>query len=153
MHVLVAERDQKLAAILTPKQFTRLKELDLQWRGPLAMGVKDVSEQAKLTKEQSPKVSDLLKEYRQEVGKQLNFGARNIVFNQKQGAPAPPAGDTKAPPPATPAEMQVRLEKAKKEIEKARKSLGEKALKGVADEQRAQWATLTGKPFQFRTYN
>src|SRR5262249_22694204 len=42
------DREKRLAAILTPKQMARLKELDLQWRGPLAMGVKPVAEQAKL---------------------------------------------------------------------------------------------------------
>ena len=40
---------------------------------------------------------------------------------------------------------------SKKEIEKARKALGEKALKGITDAQRAQWATLTGRTFSFRT--
>jgi hypothetical protein len=152
MQSLADERDKRLAAILTPKQMARLKELDLQWRGPLAMGVKPVADQAKLTNEQFPKVVDLLKEYRQEVSRQLSFGLRTAAFTQKPGPGASysPGAPT---PPSTQAEMQVRMEKAKREIEKARKSLGEKALHGLADVQRTQWSSLSGKPFQFRTYN
>jgi hypothetical protein len=145
------ERDKRLAAILTPKQLARLKELDLQYRGPLAMGVKPVAELAKLTPEQAPKVFDLLKEYRQEVSKQFSLGVKTAGFNSKQGADSPSASNKNSAPAATQAEMQAKMEKAKKEIEKARRALGEKALKTLDDEHRAQWSTLTGRPFQFRT--
>src|SRR5579871_3621117 len=142
MQSLADARDKRLASILTPKQMARLQELDLQWRGPLAMGVKPVADQVKLTNEEAPKASDLLKQYRQEVNRQLSFGVKTVAFGQKPGANAPASGEIQSPP-ATPAERQAKLEAAQKEIEKARKALGEKALKGITDEQRAQWSTLT----------
>jgi hypothetical protein len=150
---LDAARDQKLAAILTAAQITRLNELDKQWRGPLAMGVKEVGEQVSLTKEQSPVVADLLKQYRQEAARQQNFGFRTAPSAPQSGAKASTASNDTPPLPSTPAEMQVKLEQAKKEIEKARKALGDKALNTLTPEQRRQWNGLTGKPFPFRSSN
>ncbi|HLK61549.1 MAG TPA: hypothetical protein VKU00_33685 [Chthonomonadaceae bacterium] len=148
MKTLAAESDKKLASILTPKQMTRLQELDLQWRGPLAMGVKPVADQVKLTNEQAPKAAQLLGEYLQEVSRQMRSGVHIANLSSVPGAPA---SETVGGVPSTPAERQARMEVAQKEIEKARKALGERALKGITDEQHAQWSTLTGKPFTFRT--
>lgn len=149
VQALNSERDKKMAEILTPAQWARLKELDLQWRGPLAMGVKEVAEQAKLTPPQTTGVADLLKTYRQEVNKRMGMGFKTVSLAQKPGTGTPlPRSET--PPPTTPAEMQANLEKTAREIETARKSLGDKALTTISSEQKAQWAALTGKPFVFR---
>lgn len=96
-------------------------------------------------------MSPFLKEYRQEVSRHLQFGSRTVSFNQKQGSASAAVDPRASGPPPTPEETQAKREKARKEIEKARKTLGEKALKTVDDAQRTQWTTLTGKPFQFRT--
>ena len=149
MQALSSDRDKKMAAIVTPTQWSRLKELDLQWRGPLAMGVKEVAEQAKLTPSQTPAVAGLLKEYRQEVSKRMGTGFRTVSLGQKS-AGGTPSTRSENPPPTTPAEMQANMEKTAKEIEKARKALGDKALNTISSEQKAQWAALTGKPFVFR---
>lgn len=150
---LTNDRYKKMAAILTPAQWARLRELDLQWRGPLAMGVKDVAEQAKLTTEQRPVVADFLKQYHQEVSKRLgmNFKIASPEHLTKAGTPAT-RSQTPTPPPAptTPAEMQAHLERTAKELEKTRKSLGDKALTSLSSDQRTQWSALTGKPFVFR---
>ena len=151
MQNLADAKDKQLASILTPKQMNRLKELDLQFRGPLALGVKPVGDLVKLTPEQSPKEADLLKQYRQEVSQKLGFGARTASFNTKGGAA--PAQPNPPSQPASPAEAQARMEKAQREIEQARKALGEKALQSVTGEQRTQWSSLTGKTFKFRAVN
>jgi len=135
-------RLKTLASILRPEQLARLKQLDLQFRGPLSMGVNDVAQQAALNKDQTATVAGLLKEYRQEVSKNLAFGARTVSFKPGSApAPAPPAPDSE--------EMRVKLVKADKQIRLARMSLAAKALTSLPAEQRAQWSKLTGKPFEF----
>jgi hypothetical protein len=145
------DRDKKLAEILTAKQIKRLNELDLQYRGPLAMGVKPVAEKAKVVDPQAPAVADLLKEYRDNVRKALGIEQKvtrtegpngstsvNVNTNVSNGAPS---------------EMRARLEKAHDEIENSRKTLGEKALKTVTEAQRSEWKKLVGNRFQFVTLN
>ncbi len=137
-------RLKTLAAILRPEQLARLKELDYQYRGPLAMGVHDVAELTTLNTELASKITGLLKEYRQEVAKNLPTGPRMISFKPgSAGAPVPP------PPAANSEEMRGKLVKADKEIRKSRQALGTKALATLPDPQRAQWQKLTGKPFEF----
>lgn len=144
MQALNSDRDKKMTAILTPTQAVRLKELDFQWRGPLAMGVKNVAEQVKLTPQQTPVVTDLLKKYQQEANQRLRMGSRSVQLNHKFNE-----GSSDAPP--TFAEMQAYMENAAKEIESKRKALGDKALNTISSEQKTQWSALTGKPFVFRS--
>lgn len=226
---LASNRDKQLAAILKPDQMARLKQLDLQWRGPLAMGVKEVAEQEKLTPEQMAPITDLLKEYRQEIAKRLRPGGANPINLQSVKRGGSPSNNsstgtstnstnstttsgngssisisssatgsasasssasttsssrasgsasngsstsggssskssdasssissgisTIVSSPAALEEMRQKMAQTQKEIEKLRKTLGDKALNGLSSEQRTQWNTLTGKPFIFRTEN
>lgn len=123
----------------------RLKELDLQYRGPMSLGVNEVADQAAIGKELTGKVADVLKEYRQEVNKNLSFGARTVSLRQgaNSGASAP------APPPPNSEEMRAKMVKAEKEIRKARVTLSAKALTLLPAQQRTQWQKISGKPFEF----
>jgi hypothetical protein len=143
------ERDKKLAAILTPKQIKRLKELDLQYRGPLAMGVKRVADKAQLTEKQAPAVADLLKEYRESVRKALGIEQNETRSTGPDGSSVSVSSSISA----SSDELKARLEKAHDDIEQARRALGEKALKSVTDTQRSEWKNLTGSKFQFQTLN
>ncbi len=136
-------RMKTLASILRPEQLARLKELDFQFRGPLAMGVQDVAQLATLNGDLAGKMTGLLKEYRQEVTKNMP-GVRTISLRPgSTGAQAAPA------PPPNSEEMRGRLVKADREIRKARQVLGAKALATLPEPQRAQWSKLSGKPFEF----
>ena len=140
------ESSRKSASILTAPQRTRLEELDKQWRGPLAMGVADVAQQAQLTDAQAPVVTDLLKQYHKEVSSRLSPGSPAIQKTQNV-----PKGDGASSAALSPQERQAKREQMHKEIEKVRQALGEKALNELNTKQRAQWSALTGKPFVFRT--
>ena len=137
-------RLKALASILRPEQMARLKELDYQYRGPLAMGMHDVATLATLNNDLATKVTGLYKEYKQEIAKNLPGGPRVVSFKQGGNAAPPATG-----PPPNSEEMRGRLVKADKEIRKARVLLGAKALATIPDAQRAQWSKLTGKPFEF----
>jgi hypothetical protein len=142
------ERDRKLAAILTPKQIKRLKELDLQYRGPLAMGVKPVDDKALLTETQAPAIADLLKEYRDSVRKSLGVEQK---VTQSTGPDGSTSLNVNSSVSASPDEMRARLEKAHDDIEQSRRRLGDKALKSVTDTQRSEWKNITGVRFQFQS--
>jgi len=136
-------RMRALATILRPEQLARLKELDLQYRGPMAMGVNEIATLATLNREQSTSVAAILKEYRAGVYKSLGISTR-LASLKPGAAPTPPP-----PAAANSEEERVRLVKAEKEIRKSRQVLGARALGSLADPQRAQWQKLTGKPFEF----
>jgi len=144
------ERDKKLAAILTPKQIKRRKELDLQYRGPLAMGVKPVADKAQLTDKQAPAVADLLKEYRDSVRKALGVEHKETRTTGPDGSTSVNVNSSFS---GSPDEVKARLEKAHDEIERSRRNLGDKALKTITGAQRAEWQNLTGARFQFQTLN
>jgi len=135
-------RMRTLANILRPEQLLRLKELDYQYRGPLAMGVHDVATLTALNADLAAKISGLLKEYRQEVTKNIGGGVRTVNFKQGSGA-------VTSAPPANSEEARIKLVKADKAIRIARQQLSAKAIASLPDPQKAQWGKLTGKPFEF----
>lgn len=145
MQNVTNESNKKISSILTAPQRTRLEELDKQWRGPLAMGVKDVAQQAQLTDAQAPVVTDLLKQYHKEVSSHLSLSSPAAQKTQNV-----PNGNGAFSASFSPQERQAKREQLHKEIEKARQALGEKALSELNTKQRMQWSALTGKPFVFR---
>lgn len=140
-------RMKTLLSILRPEQVARLKELDFQYRGPLAMGVREVATLATLNPELAVKTTGLLNEYRLEVRKNIGGGPRTVSFGPGAGKQTSDA--VTSAPPADSEQARGKLVKADQEIRKARQVLGAKALAGLPDPQRAQWSKLTGKPFEF----
>jgi len=145
------ELDQRTEAVLTPAQDKRLHELDLQWRGPLALLDPKVSESMGLTPEQNSKLNALLQNLREAQGQ-----ARQAAF---QGFRPPNNGAAQGnarPQPPTPAEMQARMREAQErlrlaeaDVAKTRKTLDAKALAVLTPDQQARWQALQGRPFVF----
>ena len=168
--------DKKLATILDAGQMKRLHELDLQWRGPLAIATPKIGDKLPLTDEQKPKVQAVLEEYkkgRNEAvaaafsgmqgvggaarGNRGNRGTRGGVGATGNGAatqtdpnvPTPPATPG-TPPQIDMADIQKRMADSQVEADKIRAKLGEKMLTLLTTEQLASWKTMTGKKFLFR---
>ena len=129
------EQEEKIAKILSVTQMKRLKELDLQWRGPMSLGDPIVVEKMKLAPERTIKVKTLLGEYRKEQNEM-----RRSMFSGVVGGGQRP----------DPQEMQDRMEKMMDEGDKLKKTSGEKILAALSDEEKATWKTLTGKKFTFK---
>jgi hypothetical protein len=150
---LQADRDKQLEEVLSPKQTRRLKELDVQWRGPLSLSVEAVAEAVGVETEQRQKIEALLQEYRQEIAKQMNFGnSVRVISNARAGEPAKTVekpNEKAQAMPKTPEEWQAHWDKAYREVEKARKALGKKALDLLTPEQKQRWAELQGATFAF----
>lgn len=88
MFAVQADQDKKAEASLTPAQLKRLHELDLQWRGPLALTEEKLADKVNLTSEQRAKFTALLKELRD-----ARMKAQMGMFSPGGGFPgAPGAG-------------------------------------------------------------
>jgi hypothetical protein len=162
-----SDLDKRVEAILRPSQVKRLHELDLQWRGPLAMVDPSLSDKVGLDPEQHAKVNQLYQEYRNAQGKAFQNAFAGIGRgrrpNQAQGNGDPQnnqnqdaaqnAPQDNGPPPAPPSreEIQRRLQNVQVEMEKTRASIGQKVLALLGPEQMQNWRTLQGRPFTFNT--
>ncbi|MBY0525750.1 MAG: hypothetical protein K2R98_20260 [Gemmataceae bacterium] len=62
------ETDKALAAVLSADQMTRLKQIQVQQRGPYAFSEADVVEALKLSKDQQKKVREIEAEYQKALG-------------------------------------------------------------------------------------
>lgn len=154
------ERNKKVQSLLSAKQAQRLQELDLQWRGPLAVADDEMEKQIGLNPEQKTEADKLLGEYRAAMSKATMDAMRDLNLIQEQKADDTDAGGNRqvrigivmrAPDPKkmTPEEKD-RLIKRDKEIEAARKEFSDKALALLTPEQKSAWKRLQGTAFNFR---
>ena len=90
---LQADQDKKSEAALTPAQTKRLKELDLQWRGPLALSDEKLGEKVALTPDQRTQFKAMLKELRD-----ARVKAQTSAF-MPGGFPGLPGATPNAPAP------------------------------------------------------
>jgi hypothetical protein len=149
---------QKVEAVLTPAQQKRLGELDLQWRGPLALADEKVASIVRLTPDQQRQVGNIIAEYRtgqQQVMQNAfqGFGGRGQRGQGQGGDPgAGPGGQggQGGRPQFNPEEMRTRMDTAQKEVEKIRKACGDKVVLLLSAEQKQTWKAAQGKPFTFR---
>ncbi len=160
------DQDKQLAKILTPKQLQRLHELDLQWRGPMALVDPKVGDPFMLTPQEHTTVTSTEQDYRQAQRDAMRtmfagmpgFGRRGQGnANGAQANPNAPNGQPNAnaqpQPPPTQEELQARRDAAQKQIDKALKTDGDKVLAALTPEQKQHWTQLLGRPFTFRLVN
>ncbi|MGC8669245.1 MAG: hypothetical protein ACP5VE_14135 [Chthonomonadales bacterium] len=130
-----------LPQILHPEQMARLHELDLQWRGVLALGDAKVAEEAHIGAEHRSAIQKLAEEYRaksRELRMQFFQNMRNAWRN---GANQPPSQVVNGP---TTLAALDRADLA------ARKEYEAKALAILSAEEKARWMKIQGEPFTFR---
>ncbi len=115
---VTGELNKQAEAILKPDQVQRLRELDLQWRGPLALNDPKVAEAMALEPEQKEKLAALLQEFRQAQQKAM----QTAFAAMRPPQPPAPNADGSTPPPApqarpNPMEMQARFRAAQQQVE------------------------------------
>jgi hypothetical protein len=196
-----SDLDKRAEEILTPAQVKRLHQLDLQYRGGLALANPKLAQEFALTPEQSQQINQLLEEFRQQqrdmIAEAMGFGNRNTdndadrndrdndknpvapngAQNQNQNQAntgvdrqrvdvesrgrtrnfrnngQSPRFNPALGQPAqmqNPQQMQLRLNQAQAEVDRLRKTLGNKALALLNQEQAQYWKTQTGRTFTFR---
>ena len=166
---VLADQDKKAEALLNPAQIKRLHELDLQWRGPLAVADAKTNAKLNFTPEQQTKLTDMLKDFRakqQESRGGMWGGGRGrpgaggqtgqagaAGANQNGANGQPPASGPGAPGGRrgfpTPEEMQAQMETSSKAILKLRKTTDEKALALLTPEPAAAMEDDAGPRVRF----
>ena len=146
MNVASEASEKKAQEILKPEQWKRLQELDLQFRGPLALADPKLAEKFLLTADQKSKIAGLNNDYqkqRQQAMQNIFSGFSSIKIGD--AAPDMDAIKTKM------AKAQEDMAKAQKESEKFHKAQEDKVLPLLTDAQKAAWTAAQGVPFKFRT--
>lgn len=123
--------EAKIKEVLTPEQLKRLAELDLQFRGPLALGEPKVVEEVKLAAEKRAPIAALAQEARRKMA-EATVDALKEGRNLQQ-------------------ERKNRLSPLRKKTDKAKGEASEKILAMLSPEEMARWEAAQGKPFLFRT--
>lgn len=129
-------RDQErkqIETVLTEAQQKRLNELDLQWRGPAALGDPTVAKQVELSEATYAKVLPAARDYFAQRGAAVRAAVkkeRNIV-----------------PPEA----IANKLSPLGKTMNNLDKTSDARILTLLLAEERARWTAAQGKPFAFRT--
>jgi hypothetical protein len=151
------ERNKKVESVLRPEQLRRLNELDVQWRGPLALVDPKLAEKVELDDEQRQKVQALYQEYRATQSKIMGEAMKEFTETQENNDSA--EGNVRRSVAVriripdekdmTPKQRAL-IEKRDKDIEEARKALGEKALALLSADQKQALYALQGKKFTFR---
>ena len=137
-----ADIDKKAQEVLRPDQIKRLRELDLQWRGPLALSDTKVADKFGLTAEQKTKVTALVADYRK---------TQQTMINDVMTSLRPKSDDPNTPPARPdPAAIMSKMNDVQDKLDKIRTEMGEKALATLTDEQKTAWKTAQGEKFTFR---
>ncbi len=168
-----AAQMRDLEALLTPGQVTRLHQLDLQWRGGLALADLKLASRLNLTPEQNEKTAEFLQAYRGDEA-----AATQAIWNPRSNPAtsagvAPPQGDVSSDlvqgdgtgsgslqgrragtnvivrQRMAPDFLLARRRAALAEVERLRKAAGARVVAIMTSAQRRQWATLLGRPFAF----
>ncbi|MCS6775993.1 MAG: Spy/CpxP family protein refolding chaperone [Chloroherpetonaceae bacterium] len=147
MRAMGEQMAARMEAVLTPAQQKRLAELDLQWRGPLALGDEKVASKVGLTPDQQRQIANILNEFR--TGQMEVM--RNAMGDFRPGGRG--QGEPGGPPQFNPEEMRARFEATQREVQRIRKASEDKVVALLTAQQRQTWKTLQGKAFTFRTAN
>ncbi|HEV2471769.1 MAG TPA: hypothetical protein VGS41_03830, partial [Chthonomonadales bacterium] len=127
---------------LRPPQVERLRALDLQWRGPLALADSSVAKAVGLSPEQAARASELLDQY--------HTAQLNVALASSERSPDPNTIDPAAQlQPMSFDELIRRRNLAQQKAQKVRDEASAKALALLTSAQKATWIRLLGKPFRF----
>jgi hypothetical protein len=121
----MAETDKKIAAALKPEQATRLKELSIQRRGPMALMDPEVATALKLSDDQKEKIGEALRPGPGGGGGGGGGGGFNPNASDEERAAA-----------------RERMEKARAERETKVKGI-------LSADQNEQFTKMQGKKFDF----
>lgn len=141
--------DKRTENIVSPEQRQRLHELDLRWRGPLALGEPETAEAVGLTPAQREEVGAAIKEYRAALDK-VGELYRSVMMPQTSSAPKRGADPRKQKFAPSPEQWAAKRDAAQQKAEQTRLTSAEKVLALLTPAQKQQWAKLQGAPFTFQ---
>ncbi len=138
MQQFQGEINEELKQLLREDQMKRLHQLDLQWRGPMAMTDPKVAEEIKLSQKSRTEINRISSEYQRNVGEIFRS-----AFEQWQQQGGPRGG---APMP----DFQSRLSPLRQKMDSLKKDSEQQVLDLLTPEERSRWNAAIGEPFRFR---
>lgn len=131
--------ETQVKKIVKPDQFDRLLELDLQWRGPLALADQKVAEKLKIERAHRAEIDKAASAYRTEKQEVLmKLAEKNDDGNGRIMVRM----NTK--------ELDNPLSASAKQLSKAKEAAEKKILAVLSTEERARWDKAQGESFTFR---
>ena len=158
MNSSLDESNKTVEIFLSREQIQRLRQIDLRWRGGLAIADKAVAEPLNLDADQHRQASEYLQEYQDQQSAIMMDAYKDFMQTQQQNGTDDNGGERKTismrlripdRKEMTPAQRQ-KFDEMEEKIEKIRAGLNLKALALLTPEQKAAYAKLQGKPFAFR---
>lgn len=140
---MAADQQKQMDEVLNASQRKRLAELDLKFRGPLALGEEAVGKKLNLTPDQQREIGNILTEYRTGQQEAMQAMRPNRGGGGNDGGGQPGQFD--------PAAMQTRIEEGRKAMDRVKKGSSDKIVALLTDSQKAAWKAAQGKPFAFKT--
>ncbi len=148
------ELTKKVEEILRPNQVTRLHELDLQFRGPLALADQRVADEVKISSEHriaivringdfQSKIQDFVQDF------MADMRVRGFGPAATPGAAAGGQG-FRRPNQTGPPDVEALFAPVQKKIEPIKKDAEEKAVAVLDEDEKKRWAAAQGEPFTFR---
>ena len=139
---LKQQQQQQLDTILTAPQQKRLRELELQWRGPFALLDKPVAERLSLPTDAHDKLEAAFNHYKAPLGD----------IDQSYLPQIKPLVQPNTDMSQNPAFVGI-IERERKTVRKARNRAEMDTLVSLPIPVQLQWRDLTGKPFAFRLHD
>ncbi len=158
MNASLEESNKTVEIVLHREQIQRLRQIDLRWRGALAIADKVVAEPLNMDAEQHRQASEYLQAYRDQQSAITMDAYKDFMQTQQQNGTDDNGGERKTismrlripdRKEMTPAQRQ-KFDEMEEKIEKIRAEFNLKALALLTPEQKIAWTKLQGKPFAFR---
>lgn len=139
----VRAHDEALKKVLSPEQRQRLFELDLQFRGLLALGDAAVADALRLPPEKRAAVAEIAREAEAKTSLVSGSGGGIVVRGVSVTV-----GKTD---PAAARDLKSRLSPRRKRVDAIKEQAAAAIRALLSDDEAARWKALQGRPFSFRT--
>jgi hypothetical protein len=148
----------KIKEVLTPAQYVRLLQLDLQKRGPFALGDPAVAEQVQIEAAKRASIAAVASDAQRRIGTVMSEALRERL--SPSSAPGTSAGSSnpsnfrvipRAQVEQFQRDMKNRLSPTRQKADKIRREAEEQILAQLSEEEKTRWQQVQGEPFPFRT--
>jgi hypothetical protein len=146
----------KIKEVLTPAQYARLLQLDLQKRGPFALGDPEVAEQVQIEPAKRAQITALAADAQRRIGAVMSEALQARLAPSRAGSSGSSNGPNFRVIPRAQVEqfqrdMKNRLSPTRQNADKIRREAEEQILAQLSPEERTRWQESQGEPFSFRT--
>jgi hypothetical protein len=135
--------EERIKSVLKPDQYDRLLQLDLQWRGPLALADQKVADRLKIAQESRREIAPIAGEYHAVKAKVM----MELAQQSQEGS----GGQVRVMMKLNTKELENPLSPSYKKLDAAKKEAEKKILAVLSPEDKATWKQAQGAPFVFRT--